>query len=102
MTTDPKLRAIVDELTRKLTSEGKIIGAGWAGYHLLVIPANAPQVQVDESRNAFYAGAQHLFGSLMSILTDDAEPTEGEILRIARIDEELKLFVAEFKTQHKL
>jgi hypothetical protein len=43
-------------------------------------------------QKAFYAGAQHLWGSLMSGLDDDREPTEQDERRMALIDAELEAF----------
>jgi len=61
------LRSVVDEVTKKLVDEGKIIEAGWVSLKIMSIPDDAPQVQLDEMRMAFFAGAQHLFGSMISI-----------------------------------
>lgn len=97
---DPKLRATVDAITKKLTDEGRIIEAGWKSYQLLVIPPNAPQVQFDESRNAFFAGAQHLWGSIFSMLDADAEPTDADLERFGHIEKEMRAFYEAFKKKH--
>jgi hypothetical protein len=56
--------------------------------------------KVLESRRAFYAGAQALFGRMMRATGDspaDAEPTEEEMDFMRRIDAELRAFVADVK-----
>jgi hypothetical protein len=68
-----QLERIATELSKKLADEGKLIEAGWVGYRMMVLPPDAPQVQIDECRMAFMAGSQHLFSSIMSIL----DPGEG-------------------------
>ncbi len=79
-------------LIRKLTEEGKLIEAGWLTYRHRVMPATCGQVQVTETRTAFFAAAQYLFTSLMTILEPDAEPTENDVKRIDAIAQELKAF----------
>ena len=95
-------RAFLQQMQRKLVDDGLLIEAGWIGLRLVAIPLNAPAVQLEEMRNAFFAGAQHLFGSMMDVLEPDAEPTEKDIERMALIDAELRKFIEEFKLRHGL
>ena len=88
-------RKLVDAVSRELLDRGLLIEAGWVGLRKFVIPADAPQVQLDEMRMAFFAGAQHLFGSIMSILEEDREPTEADARRMDQIHKELEAFAAE-------
>ena len=37
------------------------LGGAWLAYHLHVLPDDAPEVQVRETRRAFYAGAEAMF-----------------------------------------
>jgi hypothetical protein len=85
-------RALVDEVTKKLTDDGKLIEAGFVGYRQFVLPADAPQIQIDECRLAFFAGAQHLFASIMAVMDSDAEPTEADMRRMDAIHKELEKF----------
>lgn len=84
------------ELEKHLADQGKIIEGGWAGFRVMAIPDNAPPVQIEEMRNAFFAGAQHLFTSMMSVLESGDEPTEADMRRISLIDVELTQFLATF------
>ena len=86
----------IDEVARKLTDEGLIIAAGWKGFELGVVPLDAPTIQRQEMRLAFFAGAQHLFASIMGILEPDAEPTEKDLARMTQIAGELKRFEGEY------
>lgn len=90
----------VDRITKSLVDQGKVIEAGWKGYEMIVVPVDASTVQRSECRQAFYAGAQHLFGSINSILDDDREPTQRDLRRMTLIHEELERFVKDFKLQH--
>jgi len=94
------LRSVVDEVTKKLVEEGKIVESGWVSLKMQVIPENAPQVQLEEMRMSFFAGAQHLFGSIMSVLDEDAEPTEADLERMSKINDELDEFLTQFKLKY--
>lgn len=80
------------KLAESLADAGQIIEGGWAGFCLAVMPKGASQIQIDEMRKAFFAGAQHLFTSIMCILEPDAEPTENDLRRMTQIHEELEAF----------
>ena len=60
-------QAVAQELTEALADAGKIIEGGWDVFRIMVIPKEAPQIQVREMWMAFFAGAQHLFASIMAI-----------------------------------
>jgi hypothetical protein len=91
-------KEVVDQICRELMDQGKLIEAGWKSYELLVIPVDASTVQRNETRIAFFAGAQHLFGSIMGVLEPgDDEPTENDLRRMDLINKELDRFIKEFK-----
>lgn len=95
-------RAHLERLTRELTDQGKLIEAGWVGLRIAAIPLDASAIQLDEMRNAFFAGAQHVFHGLMTILDPGEEPTEKDLERMTLIDNELRAFIAEFELRHGL
>lgn len=84
---------IIDDVTKALVDSGKPIEAGWALYRHQVLPRECSQAQLDETRKAFFAGAQHLFGSIMTMLDPGTEPTDADLTRMDRIHEELAAFV---------
>jgi hypothetical protein len=98
---DP-IRELADSLAKRLVHEGKLIEAGWIGYNHLVLSKDAPQVQRDECRMAFFAGAQHLFGSMLGILEEDRDPTPADLERMSQINAELESFLVTFKAKHGL
>jgi hypothetical protein len=97
---EAKRRQLIDEVTRKLVDEGKLIEAGWASLRMMAVAPDAPQVQLDEMRMAFFAGAQHLFGSLMSFLEAGEEPTETDLKRMDAIHKELGEFIEQFELRN--
>jgi hypothetical protein len=52
---------------------------------------------LDEMRNAYFAGAQHLFASMMSVMEEGAEPTEADMRRVSAINDELNAFIKAYK-----
>ena len=53
------------------------INAAWRTYQREVIPRNAPAVQHEECRRAFYAGAVALFSLVMDASADPKSEEEG-------------------------
>jgi hypothetical protein len=90
-------RAYLEQLTRRLADEGRLIEAGWVLLRLAVMPHDAPPAQIDGMRLAYMAGAQHLFGSILTALDADAEPTEADLRRMDAIHAELDAFAEELK-----
>lgn len=88
------------KLSENLADAGKIIEGGWLGIRLLAIPENAPQIQIDEMRTAFFAGAQHLFSSIMCVMDSEPEPTESDLHRMSMIHAELEAFRKDFELNH--
>ena len=90
----------LEALSKQLTDAGKIIEAGWVGLRLLAVSKNASLTQINEMRNAFFAGAQHLFASIMAVMDSDREPTESDMRRMGLIADELEEFRTSFLLKH--
>lgn len=93
-------KEFVEGLTRGLVDRGKLIEAGWISLRYSVMDPDAPQIQVDEMRMAFFAGAQHLFASIMIIMDAEAEPTQQDLKRMNLISAELDEFIQQFEARH--
>ncbi|HVI92326.1 MAG TPA: hypothetical protein VM659_28810 [Dongiaceae bacterium] len=89
----------IEELERELANSGKLIEAGWHSLRMMAIPEDAGYVQLSEMRAAFFAGAQHVFATLLRTLDDDDDVTEGDLNRVALIQAELDEFIADFWAQ---
>ncbi|UGY16382.1 hypothetical protein HAP48_0002120 [Bradyrhizobium septentrionale] len=59
---------------------------------MLVLPPDAPQIQIDECKMAFMAESQHLFPSIINILDPGEEETEANLHKMDLIDKELRAF----------
>lgn len=87
---------------RDLTDKGLLIEAGWTGFRVACELHDAPRQQLEQMREAFFAGAHHLFASILGILEDGAEPTPTDLSRMDKIDAELDRFIREFAARHGL
>lgn len=87
----------LEQLAIEAAERGLLIESGWIGLRLAALPADVPPSQLSELRSMFFAGAHHLFASLISILDPgDVEPTEADLVRMGRIEAELKAFITDF------
>lgn len=93
---EPVQRQIADNLLRELSDRGQIVEGGWKAYELLTGLSKTSDLQRKECRKAFFFGAQHVFGSLVTMLepgTTDA--TDTDIERMKKLDAELRQFLKE-------
>lgn len=86
----------LQDLSRKLVDEGFLIEAGWLALRAISIPV-ASAIQIDQMRMAYFAGAQHLFSSIMTIMDEDAEPTAKDLQRMEKIHLELEDYATEMR-----
>lgn len=93
---------IADKIAGHYIDRGKIIELGFAALIRQAYPGweTMPKDQLDELRCAFFAGAQHLMGSIMGTLDPDSEPTERDMRRMSMIHHELEAFIEEYKQRH--
>lgn len=87
-------------VTQGFIDKGLLIEAGWVSLRMMAVAPNASQLQIDEMRMAFFAGAHHLFASIMTALEPDAEPTEADLRRMDLIHNELEEYLKNFKAKH--
>jgi hypothetical protein len=92
MQVSDRIRAIADGVSKLLVDEGKLIEAGWVAFRGYVVPPDASEVQINEMRLAYFAGAQHLFASINSIMEEGEEPTDADLRRMTLISDELAAF----------
>lgn len=87
-------------LTEGATDAGKIIEVGFIGLLAAAYPNGVPEIQRRELRNAFFAGAQHLFASIMAVMDSDREPTDRDMRRMSMIHDELEGFIKGFEAEN--
>jgi biotin synthase-like enzyme len=84
-------------MAKELVEKGQIIEAGFAGLRAMAIPVDAPQEQIEDMRMAFFAGAQYLFSSILTMLDPEEEPTEADLEMMSNIHEEMERFGKEYE-----
>jgi hypothetical protein len=87
---------LADELARHLADKGLMVEGGWQMMKALVMPKNAPVQQIHDCRIFFFAGAQHVWSSLLSIMEKGTDATEADLRRMENIEQEMGRFVTEF------
>lgn len=78
----------------------KTIGEQWASYLAEVIPPEAPAVQVEECKRAFYAGAQGMFALVMEAVAPEDDDACGA--RLQGIEREMQDWLRLFKRREGL
>jgi hypothetical protein len=71
----------------------KTLADQWDSFRLLVVPADAGATQVREMRRAFYAGAEAMRATLMSVPDGDVE----EMAACDAIQAELERFALDVR-----
>lgn len=85
-----------EKILNSWADQGRVVEGGWRGLCAIWNLDGAPEVQKMEMRKAYYAGAQHVFGSIMGLMgRDQEEPSEREMKVLDDIHKELDAFAAE-------
>ena len=64
----------------------------WDEFARRILPANCSQVQRQETRRAFYAGAQAILFRVIAAFAPEAEPTAEDLQVMEDLDQELRDF----------
>ena len=80
----------------------KLIERAWESYARMVVPKGADELQIKETRQAFYSGASILFSIMTGVHffdgepgDDDIEPTDTDMQLMSDIQAEIDAFGAE-------
>lgn len=93
-------RAFATKIAKYWIDRGMIVEGGFRSLVAMAY-ADAPPEQVAIMRDVFFAGAQHLFGSIMQVLDPGNEPSEADLARMDNIDKELRRFIDEFSQRNR-
>jgi hypothetical protein len=88
------------KLTKQLMDDGKLIEAGFVGFRLAVYPNGMSKEQIQEVKAAFFAGALHLYNSMMCGLDAGKEETPDDLRRMELIHNELDKFGREYALKY--
>jgi hypothetical protein len=84
-------------MIQELIDNGRLIEAGWLGLSIMAYPSGMSAGQANELRSVFFAGAQHLFSSIVSVMEPGLEPTDKDLERVDKIVSELTDFINEYE-----
>lgn len=99
------IHRVAEILTGRAVDDGQIIALGYAAFIAQSYPnwETMSADQRDQLRTAFYAGAQHLHGSIFNMLDPGSdEPSERDMRRMTLIAHELNTFIDELKQRHNI
>lgn len=81
-----------DAIADSLIAQGKLIAGGFEIFRSVVLATHATDAQVEDLRIAWFAGAQHVFSSIMATLDEGEDATEADLQRMKNIADELDSF----------
>lgn len=70
----------------------------WDKFARRVLPADASQVQKQETRRAFYAGAQSILFRVIQSFAPESEPTDADLQIMDDLHQELQDFATLVQT----
>ena len=96
MSDDPRVRALVDKINAVAADSGSMVETGFAAYCAIVLPG-ADKAEKDRHRIAFFAGAQHVFATLIGVMSDHDDPTPADLMRMDKLHAELETFAGDMR-----
>lgn len=87
----------IEQLTRMLADKGKLVAVGWLSLSAKVIDRSTPTRTAQKLHDAYFAGAQHVFASMMMMLEAGEEATEKDLDRMAALNKELQDWADDYK-----
>ena len=75
----------------------QLMAEQWDSFARAVLPKDAPAVQRQEMRRAFYAGAQGILHGVIAAFAPESEPTDEDLQVMANLEIELSEFAESVK-----
>lgn len=102
---EERYRTALARVMRQLIDEGKPIEAGWCLFRSIILglPDGTTMSETDQAnrREAFFAGAEHMFSTLTRILDEAEEDGSAEdYLRIDKVRKELDEFDQQLRLKY--
>lgn len=82
--------AQLQELVKNLAGAGKLVQAGWVACAMMYIDRSTPSKVEEKVRNAYFAGAEHVFKSIIAMLDPGDEITEADLNRMTLLHNEIE------------
>lgn len=84
------LQDVATAIGRELIDQGKLIEAGWAVFADAVLPPGVSEAQKNDMMISFFAGAEHVFSTIINMLEEGEEPTAADLRRMDKIHAEIE------------
>jgi len=91
----------VDEVERFFATAGQHIRGGWEGFCLMVLNEDAPNIQVQEMKMAFFAGAAFLFHKITNEVSPDDEITPDDLKLMTQLEDEIQEYAQHIKAEDR-
>lgn len=100
---DRGIPPVAQRIIQELMESGKFIEAAWQTFRHICMPTTTSSSTHDICKDAFFAGATTIFDGMLTAASDtgdDMEPTDGDMLRMDKLNEELRAFDAYFRLKY--
>lgn len=88
------LNRLASKVARALADQGKLVEAGWTLLRVSMF-SDRTEDEIARLRDAYFIGAQHVFSSMIGMLSDEDEVTEADMRRMDSLQVELNNFTNE-------
>lgn len=92
------VHAAVHNISGAAADRGSMMEIGFAAFIAVAKPPIPPE-EWPRWRDAYFAGAQHLWASMFDILDPDSEPTERDLRRMDLMNHELTAWRDDINTR---
>ena len=75
----------------------QLMAEQWDSFARAVLPRDAPAIQRQEMRRAFYAGAQGILHGVIAAFAPESEPTDEDLRMMESLEIELSEFAEAVK-----
>jgi hypothetical protein len=91
-------RAHLQRLAREFSQQHRPLEAGWISFRLACDLEDAPDQQLEDMRNSFFAGARYLLTAIVELEMSDNEADFGRGMEM--YERELREFIRDFSSRN--
>lgn len=87
----------LEKLTKSLADQGLLVTAGWTACAHLLTNESTPAKTEEKLRQAYFAGAQHIFACMTTMVDDGDEITDADMHRMQLLQIEMQAWAEQQK-----
>lgn len=88
---------LADDIVRSAGNAGLLVETGWQIHKGIILQIADNDPRLFDIRLAFMAGAEHVFTSLIGMMDEGDEITDGDMKKMALLDQEIGKIRAELE-----